>query len=227
MQESDLHLLELAQAEGILSRRQARQTLEALEADPSCSAAQLILQRNYATEAQLQALQRQLAPGAESLSGAPAGEAGRPLAEPPTSGTQPPPTPASPSRPPSQTASRPITSTGLTAPAATRTQTPAGIIPVPLHSPDSGAASAAPATPPPAPPEPPPPPPQAISPPTAEKMETLEDFLAAARQWGCSDVHLVVGHPPFMRRFGQIHFLEETPLPAARAAEWNLALLSE
>lgn len=58
-------------------------------------------------------------------------------------------------------------------------------------------------------------------------METLEDFLAAARQWGCSDVHLVVGHPPFMRRFGQIHFLEETPLPAARAAEWNLALLSE
>jgi hypothetical protein len=30
-----------------------------------------------------------------------------------------------------------------------------------------------------------------------------------------------------MRRFGQIHFLGKTPLPAARAAEWNLALLSE
>jgi len=51
--------------------------------------------------------------------------------------------------------------------------------------------------------------------------KTIEEYLAAARQWGCSDLHLSVGRPPFVRRNGEIHYLDQPPLSPERAEELN------
>lgn len=54
----------------------------------------------------------------------------------------------------------------------------------------------------------------------------LKDYLVAARQAGCSDLHLCVNRPPFVRRFGEIHYLDEPDLTPQRAERLNFSALS-
>src|SRR5690606_13543659 len=52
------------------------------------------------------------------------------------------------------------------------------------------------------------------------------DYLKAAREAGCSDLHLCVDRPPFVRRHGLIHYLDEPDLTPQRAERLNLSSLS-
>ncbi len=42
--------------------------------------------------------------------------------------------------------------------------------------------------------------------------KSLQGLLKLARHWGCSDLHLSVGRPPFVRLHGQIRYMERDPL---------------
>ncbi len=60
-----------------------------------------------------------------------------------------------------------------------------------------------------------------------KKLETAKDMLAAAREWGCSDLHLSVGVPPFVRKFGEVQYLDLPALTAEASEKLNFALLTE
>lgn len=55
----------------------------------------------------------------------------------------------------------------------------------------------------------------------------LVGFLRLARHWGCSDLHLSVGRPPFVRLHGQIRYMESEPLTPERSEELNFLGLTE
>ncbi len=57
--------------------------------------------------------------------------------------------------------------------------------------------------------------------------KTLAGFLKLARHWGCSDLHLSVGRPPFVRLNGQLRYMEMDPLTPEKSEEFNLSLLTE
>ncbi|MCB2155724.1 PilT/PilU family type 4a pilus ATPase [bacterium] len=52
-------------------------------------------------------------------------------------------------------------------------------------------------------------------------------MLRLARHWGCSDLHLSAGRPPFVRLNGQIRYMEMDPLTPEKSKELNFSLLSE
>ncbi|MCC6546169.1 PilT/PilU family type 4a pilus ATPase [Candidatus Sumerlaeota bacterium] len=66
---------------------------------------------------------------------------------------------------------------------------------------------------------------QAQSPITSHP-KTLVGFLRLARHWGCSDLHLSVGRPPFVRLNGQIRYMETDVLTAERSEELNFSALT-
>jgi len=55
----------------------------------------------------------------------------------------------------------------------------------------------------------------------------LVDYLRIAREAGCSDLHLVVGRPPFVRFKGLLHFFDEEPLTSERSEKLNFAQLTD
>jgi len=59
------------------------------------------------------------------------------------------------------------------------------------------------------------------------KPKTLVGFLRLARHWGCSDLHLTVGRPPFVRLHGQIRYMEMDILTPERAEELNFSGLND
>ena len=60
----------------------------------------------------------------------------------------------------------------------------------------------------------------------AHGEKSLLEYLQMARQWSCSDFHITVGRPPFVRRNGEIHYLDEKPLTEERSEELNFSALS-
>lgn len=61
----------------------------------------------------------------------------------------------------------------------------------------------------------------------SNQPKTLAGFLKLARHWGCSDLHLSVGRPPFVRMHGHIRYMEMDPLTPEKAEELNFSGLSE
>lgn len=57
--------------------------------------------------------------------------------------------------------------------------------------------------------------------------QTLVGLLRLARHWGCSDLHLSVGRPPFVRLNGDIRYMETDVLAASRAEELNFSALTD
>ncbi len=72
-----------------------------------------------------------------------------------------------------------------------------------------------------------PPQPAAAPPPsTSQKIQNLENLLRLARHWGCSDLHITVGRPPVIRLNGQIRYMEMDVVTEALAEQLVLGNLS-
>jgi twitching motility protein PilT len=56
---------------------------------------------------------------------------------------------------------------------------------------------------------------------------TLVGFLRLARHWGCSDLHLSVGRPPFVRLNGHLRYMEMDPLTPELAEQLNFSGLND
>jgi twitching motility protein PilT len=54
----------------------------------------------------------------------------------------------------------------------------------------------------------------------------LTDYLGFARRTGCSDLHLCIGRPPFVRLHGEIQYLKDEVLTAESSEELNFAFLT-
>lgn len=54
----------------------------------------------------------------------------------------------------------------------------------------------------------------------------LNSYLGFARASGCSDLHLCVGVPPFVRLHGRIHYLDDRPLTSDRSEALNFSCLT-
>jgi len=55
---------------------------------------------------------------------------------------------------------------------------------------------------------------------------TLADYLVMARQAGCSDLHLIPGRKPLLRKDGELIFLDTPSLSPERARDLNFSLLT-
>lgn len=64
-------------------------------------------------------------------------------------------------------------------------------------------------------------------PPPAAIPRTLVGLLRLARHWGCSDLHISVGRPPYVRLHGQIRYMETDPLTPEQAEAINFSGLTE
>lgn len=62
--------------------------------------------------------------------------------------------------------------------------------------------------------------------PLSNQPKNLVGYLRLARHWGCSDLHLSVGRPPFVRLHGQIRYMEVPPLTAEQGEQFNFSVLS-
>ncbi len=56
--------------------------------------------------------------------------------------------------------------------------------------------------------------------------KTLVGLLKLARHWGCSDLHLTVGRPPFVRLHGKIRYMERDPLTPEKCKRLVYSALS-
>ncbi|MBI5154989.1 PilT/PilU family type 4a pilus ATPase [Candidatus Poribacteria bacterium] len=92
----------------------------------------------------------------------------------------------------------------------------------------------APAIPPAARPAPaaPPPAPAAVIRPVTASADTqsspkgLKHLLRMARHWGCSDLHVSAGRPPFVRLNGELRYMEMEPLSPEQAEDINFSMLA-
>ncbi len=55
----------------------------------------------------------------------------------------------------------------------------------------------------------------------------LFDYIRFAADRNCSDLHLVIGRPPFVRQGGEIHYLKDDALTPETSEELNLSVLDE
>ena len=55
----------------------------------------------------------------------------------------------------------------------------------------------------------------------------LFDYVRFAAERNCTDLHLVVGRPPFVRQGGEIHYLKDEPLTPEAAEELNMSVLDD
>jgi twitching motility protein PilT len=53
----------------------------------------------------------------------------------------------------------------------------------------------------------------------------ISDYLAFARGRGCSDLHICIGRPPFVRLHGEIHYLKEDVITPEASEELNFSIL--
>jgi twitching motility protein PilT len=60
-----------------------------------------------------------------------------------------------------------------------------------------------------------------------QEVPSLGALLRLARHWGSSDLHLNVGRPPFVRLHGQIRYMEMEDLTEEKSGELNFSALSE
>ncbi len=196
-------IIELAQNYRFLTRKQGEVIRQELQANPSTTAGELMIARHFLTPVQLSKLEAEAGPMAGG-----GARAGGGLAPPPAA---PPPRPTAP----------PAAPAGGAPAVAPRPSMPAS---QPVALPRASAPSAAPA------PAPPAPAPRVAAQGGGPLPQTLPDFLRLGRHWGCSDLHLSVGRPPFMRRGGQIIYLDSLgvpPLTPELSEELNFSALSD
>jgi twitching motility protein PilT len=55
----------------------------------------------------------------------------------------------------------------------------------------------------------------------------LFDYVRFAAERNCTDLHLVIGRPPFVRQGGEIHYLKDEPLTPEAAEELNMSVLDD
>jgi twitching motility protein PilT len=223
--QQELQILEVALSNRFLSRKQGDVIRELLAASPAVTAAELMVQRHYVTEAQV----------TEILSLAGLGESGpAPIEEtvrtasPPTGTQQNSPT-APPPQPGRQLSIADLKAGNLSpnmrnAPAAAGRE--GGASPPPAAG--APVVSAAPSAPVAAPPPAAAPPPRSVATAAvANQPKTLAGLLRLARHWGASDLHLSVNRPPFVRIYGQIRYMESEPLTSEMAEELNFSGLTD
>ncbi len=186
----------MAVAGRLLTRRQADQIREEMQMFPGERVANLLLRHHFLTDDQLKDLKNQL--GGNTAADAPPTVEQRRAAQQALLAS------ASASAPGVQQLSVKGMATGASASA------PVGLsAPVPRQLTEQEKALAA----------------EAQAPITSHP-KTLVGFLRLARHWGCSDLHLSVGRPPFVRLNGQIRYMETEALTAERAEELNFSALA-
>ena len=183
MAEGNEQLVDMAQQNRLLTRKQAQLIRDQLASEPGADAGELMLMRHYITQDQLAELREKLV-----NSGAPAMDVSETQRQAPVE-----PAHKAPEREP---AADP-----------------------PAEAPQPGRPAR----------EPEPEKPKAQEPPKAKPKtpKTLSGLLRLARHWGCSDLHISAGRPPFVRLHGDIRYMEEDALSPERCEELNFSALNE
>lgn len=201
MEDIDSQLLDLALEARLLTRKQADFVRQQRAEEPNTPLGEILLARHYVTEEQLADLQARLGGGSPAAGGPQAATPAPPHQQAPAPQAFPQPETV-PLRPPNRPQAR-----------------PQGPQPQQLRPPQQQPAPH---------PQQPAPAPAVQRPPATSPSGTpknLAAYLKIARHWGCSDLHLSVGRPPFIRLHGRIRYMEEEPLTPERAEQLNFSAL--
>ncbi|MEQ8819087.1 MAG: PilT/PilU family type 4a pilus ATPase [Sumerlaeia bacterium] len=196
-------LLEAALGARLITRKQLDHIQEEMAAFPGQDAAQLLIRKHFLTVAQLERLKTQMA-----------AQETQKLADPDES--------------------RPIPAMRVDAPAEDEETHQISSVTTPRPVPSAQPTSQPqprpqPPAPSPAVPEPEPPSPRYQDDEVQDVRlpKTLKNMLQLARHWGCSDLHISTGRPPFVRMKGEIRYMEMEPLTPEQSYKLNFQLLGE
>lgn len=193
MQDLNLQLVDLAQKNRLLTRKQAELIRQELSEDPKANAGKLMLRRLYLTEDQLKELMTQV---------------GMPEAHLTTSSDS---APVPDDMGGGETGDEYQGGDSAAMDQAATAQQRRAAEPQEYAEPEQAVQ----------------PPAQPAQPAAPRSPKTLVGLLKLARHWGCSDLHISVGRPPFVRLNGELRYMEMDPLTPDRAMDLNFSVLTE
>jgi twitching motility protein PilT len=189
MSDDNLPLIVLAERKGFITPQQARQLREELDMFPGQRVSSLLISRHHISPDQLRALFRIIESERRKEDSTGARRRSQIPGAPPAAPVQAP----DPNKPGSfqAAATRPATAGQADGAGAS----PPASIPMPRPSRFTSAFSAQ----------------------GAQVSGTLAEYLRFSRSQNCSDFHITVGRPPYVRHQGRVHYFDVPPLTADRA----------